>query len=271
MQIVTADMKDKKPGLIINVVIDGSGLMASNTEQVISSFNEFVKTQKESHEDQRVGQVYLTLTIFRTEYKTAIQSALRKGQYQGQHQENRIDVLYACKPIEEVPMLTTKEYIADGGTPLNDAVGMTVNAVDNATKEWEQPPAIMTVIITDGAENTSKEFTASNLAKIIQDKESKGWQFIYLGEGLAAIEQASSMGFTKGVKRMRASNMVGTMRAVSESATSYCCALQDAGSFGDLAKMDLTLGTADALYEKAADGDDLSTEKKDAKKEKAKS
>lgn len=74
-------------------------------------------------------------------------------------------------------------------TPLFDAVGKTINSIKSKGKK-------LFVIITDGMENASKEFTKENIQALIKEKESKGWVFSYLGVGKDAWGGNRAMGIS---------------------------------------------------------------------------
>ena len=204
MEIVNASLKDQFPGLIINFVLDGSGSMASRKDATISAVNEYIKSQQISKQAQRKGQIYLTLTTF----------------------SDKSRLLYSCKEISEVPELNGEAYITEGWTALNDAVGSTINSVSEAIKNWDQKPAIVTVILTDGQENSSREFSTAQVKKLIEDKQKEGWVFIFLAEGLNVETVGASMGIKKAMCRaIHADDMGVTMQALAGSTMCFADSL----------------------------------------------
>jgi uncharacterized protein YegL len=148
------------------VILDKSGSMASKTNDVIGGFNAYVAGLGE--EDQ-VNYLF-SLTLFDT------QVAYR----------------HVAIPLSEVKNLDSKSYRPEGNTALNDAIGITVRKV-----EADQPKVdkVVTVIMTDGEENSSREWTHDAVKSLIEQKEKGGsWTFVFLGAGLDAWHQGRSYG-----------------------------------------------------------------------------
>ena len=85
-------------------------------------------------------------------------------------------------------------------TGLLDAVGKTINHVDNRHKnalDSEVPGKTMVVIITDGFENASREFTLPQVKQMIErQKERFGWEFLFLGANIDAVSTAEGFGIS---------------------------------------------------------------------------
>jgi uncharacterized protein YegL len=148
------------------VILDKSGSMASKTNDVIEGFNAYVAGL--SKEDQ-VNYLF-SLTLFDT------QVAYR----------------HVAIPLPKVKKLDSKSYQPGGNTALNDAIGITVRKV-----EADQPKVnkVVTVIMTDGEENSSREWTHDAVRGLIEQKEKEGsWTFVFLGAGLDAWHQGRSYG-----------------------------------------------------------------------------
>jgi len=140
--------------------------MASKTNDVIEGFNAYVVGL--GKEDQ-VNYLF-SLTLFDT------QVAYR----------------HVAIPLPEVKKLDGKTYQPGGNTALNDAIGITVRKV-----EADQPKVdkVVTVIMTDGEENSSREWTHDAVRGLIEQKEKEGtWTFVFLGAGLDAWHQGRSYG-----------------------------------------------------------------------------
>ena len=205
MQIVTSDLKEKHPGTIINFVIDMSGSMSSCCDATIDAFNKYVEEHQKSKLAERKGQIYLTLTVFDTEFI----------------------VVYACKEISEVPKLTNEVYCPRDMTALNDAVGFTICAVEDAIKDWTEKPKILTVVLTDGGENSSQEFSTEKIQQLIKDKEAQGWTFIFLAEGIKNAEQGLSMGISaRNIRSFNTADMGETMDALCCSSIQFCDSIE---------------------------------------------
>lgn len=221
---------------LIEVVLDGSGSMDSIRNDTIGGFNSFLRNQQEREDG---GIVRLSLTQFNT--------------FPG----GRLKVIYDNIPINSVKPLTDKSYIPSGATPLLDAVGTRIKAVDKAFFKYKIKPAILFVIITDGEENSSIKFTNENIAALIKEREEFGWIFVFLGANQDAWEAGTGYGIAGGNTLNIADGGVGMVAAfnnLSRSTTMYRTAGSKytesffSGDDGDGNEKDTTpLVNADAL------------------------
>lgn len=165
-------MFKKKEPVEIVVILDRSGSMASIRDDVIGSFNTFLKEQQEVK-----GAANLSLIEFDHQYK----------------------VVYDAEPIDKVKPLTLETYVPRGSTALNDAIGDTLT-----TMFKEGPKRAVISIITDGQENSSIKFKTDQIKSMIKDAEGRGWQVNYL----AANQDAFAVGSTLGVLAANIVNFV---------------------------------------------------------------
>lgn len=152
-------------------VIDKSGSMSRLTNDTIEGFNGFVESQKDD------TKTTLTTVLFDTSWKT-----LHDG----------IDVY-------EISPMTNKDYIAGGGTAMLDAIGDTINRVQDRHDELgaEKPEKVLFVITTDGEENASRKFTKAQIEKMIKHQTNgHGWEFMFLGANMDAVKEAASIGIS---------------------------------------------------------------------------
>lgn len=189
-------MKDNFVKIVF--VIDESGSMGSSRNDVIGGFNAFIDDQKKEKE----GDVNVSLYTFSSDVKT----------------------VFSNRNIAEVPNLTEESYHPGGSTSLNDAVGKAINETGNelaAMDEAERPSVVMMVIMTDGEENTSKEFKSSQIRDMIKHQTDKyNWKFIYLGTDITTTRMADDMGIKcRGFSSKL--DLMDTMKCVSASAVSY--------------------------------------------------
>lgn len=163
--------KDTKlPYTHISVILDRSGSMSGLLKETIGGFNTFLKEQQAID-----GKATLTLVQFDS--------------------GNPYEVIHDFMPIKEVPELTETTYVPRGYTPLLDAIGRGINdVVDKTAKMDEAPEKIMFIIITDGQENSSHEFSKAQVKKMIDDKTAEKWDFVYLSSDFASIGDAQSYG-----------------------------------------------------------------------------
>lgn len=165
----------KPNSVAIAVVLDKSGSMGLVREGTITGFNTYVDNQK-----NEPGEATLTLVFFDTEY----------------------DVKYVDKPLADVKHLAPEDYYPGGNTALNDAIARAITEIGAklaAKPEKDRPAKVVMVIVTDGQENSSKEYKlpegTATIKKMIEHQEKTySWQFIFLGAGLDAVKQAASYG-----------------------------------------------------------------------------
>ena len=169
--VVAAAVPAEKPERIeLVLVLDKSGYMQGLESDTIGGFNSMIKKQKALDVPVRV-----TAVLF----------------------NDKTDVLYESRSIHSVHALTEKEYEVGGTTALLDAVGSTILNVDQKGNV-KKGTKVVFVIITDGMENASREFTKTKVKQMISDKQEKyGWDFIYLGANIDAAEEAGAIGVKK--------------------------------------------------------------------------
>lgn len=152
-------------------ILDRSGSMSGLEADTIGGYNSMLKKQKDTQ-----GEAIVTTVLFDDDY----------------------EVVHNRTNIEKILPISEKEYFVRGSTALLDAVGKsvskTINSIKN-TKKAEQPDKVMFVIITDGMENSSKEYTYQKLKKMIDhQKKQYKWEFIFLGANIDAIATAAQFG-----------------------------------------------------------------------------
>lgn len=153
-------------------IIDKSGSMAHLAGDTIGGFNGFIASQKALE-----GKATLTTVLFDTHWKT-----LHDG----------ID-------INEVKPMTNVDYVPYGGTAMLDAIGETINKVQNRHDELgvEKPEKVIFVITTDGEENSSRKFNKSQIEKMIKHQTNgHGWEFMFLGANMDAVKEAANLGIS---------------------------------------------------------------------------
>ena len=174
---------DKKPNNEMDIIfiMDRSGSMTGFSEDTIGGFNSFIEKEK----DKDIN-TYVTTILFDNDY----------------------EILYERKEINKVEKLTEKEYWPRGTTALLDAIGKTITSF-----ERKIDGKALVVIMTDGYENASVEFSKKQIKEMI-DKHD--WEFIYLGAEIDSYSEASQFGFSKS----RIANYDRSAKAVDEVFTS---------------------------------------------------
>lgn len=154
-------------------ILDRSGSMSGLESDTIGGFNSMLKKQKELD-----GECRITTVLF----------------------DNFYELLHDRIDIRAVNPMTEREYFVRGSTALLDAIGMTISklaGVQKNTAEEYRAENVMFVIITDGAENASREYTAERVKAMIEhEKEKYGWEFIFLGANIDAVETAGRFGIS---------------------------------------------------------------------------
>jgi uncharacterized protein YegL len=160
----------KKQLTDIIFLIDNSGSMAGMEKDTLGGFNSFIKLQK-----QEENPIKVTTILFNSEYK---------------YLHNRVD-------INEIKNLTERDYKVGGMTALNDTIGVTINKFEEdlrVIKSKFRPDNVMVVIITDGLENSSREYTTKDVKNLISKKTEEDWKFIYLGANVDSFSESAKIG-----------------------------------------------------------------------------
>ncbi|GHV81062.1 hypothetical protein AGMMS49944_28530 [Spirochaetia bacterium] len=155
----------------IVAILDKSGSMNRLTDDTIGGYNAFIEEQK-----SLPGEAVLTTVLFNNGYTVL---------------HRRID-------IKEVPEITRKEYTAGGSTALLDALGKTINEIGAKladTAEENRPSKVIFFIITDGEENSSKEFFQERIKEMVElQTHTYSWEFIFLGANIDSFSTAATLG-----------------------------------------------------------------------------
>lgn len=185
--------------LKIVFIIDESGSMQGSNSDVIGGFNGFIEKQKA----ENTGKITVSLYKF----------------------NNLVTRVISNKPAAKVRTLTNEDYSPSGFTALYDAIGQAIHETDknlSGLPEKERPDKVMVVIITDGQENASKEFSATAIKSAISTHEELlHWSFIFLGSGLSDFKDAEAMGI-KNRANAPQWKLKSNIDHVAESSIMYC-------------------------------------------------
>lgn len=207
----------KTPEVLVNVVLDRSGSMQSCAAGTISGYNEYLKGLRAD----KTTNYNVTLI-----------------QFDSPNDGPELTVSYQDKPLADCPDLNADAYQPRGMTPLYDAVGECIRRVDAKGR------AVMTVIITDGAENASKEFTQASIKDVIKQKESEGWKFVFLGANIDSYQVGGNMGVaSSNIANYAVGNEPALYKAMAEATRGYSSAVAMHGLCAMSATMD-TIGTS---------------------------
>lgn len=152
-------------------ILDRSGSMAGLESDTIGGFNAMIEKQKKQD-----GRCFVSTVLF----------------------DNVSEVLHDRVKLRDIPPMTDKEYTVRGCTALVDAIGDAIHHIGNIHKyarPEDVPAHTVFVITTDGQENASHRYTADQVKKMIErQKEKYGWEFLFIGANIDAVETARRYG-----------------------------------------------------------------------------
>ncbi len=182
-------------------ILDRSGSMTGLESDTIGGFNSMLKKQKEEE-----GECIITTVLF----------------------DHEVELLHDRIDIRAVRPLTKQDYTVRGSTALLDAIGKTIHKIGNAEKntaEEYRAEKVMVVIITDGEENSSRFYSLREVKHMIErQKERYGWEFIFLGANIDAVETATRFGIDRDMAVDYVPDKEGVelnFRMMSEAVASY--------------------------------------------------
>jgi len=187
----------------ITLIVDRSGSMQSCRSDAEGGINTFIEEQKTAD-----GDAVFTLVQFDTEY----------------------EFVHNAVPIDNI---TQYKLVPRGMTALLDAVGRAINEVGDRLEkvgEEERPACVIVVIVTDGHENSSHEFSKSQIKEMIERQQSDyNWKFMFLGADQEAFSDAAAMGISLSSTLVYDVNNVRTAYKAASSGVLKC---RDAASRG---------------------------------------
>lgn len=110
--------------------------------------------------------------------------------------DNHYEILCEHKDINEAGSLSSKEYFARGSTALLDAIGLTISRAAKRQAESTADTKTLMIIITDGLDNMSRVYSIKTIWDMIHERESHGWEFIFLGTDMDSVRTAQSLGIS---------------------------------------------------------------------------
>ena len=152
-------------------IIDRSGSMSGLERDTIGGFNSMIRKQKQAE-----GEAFISTVLF----------------------YNVSEVLHDRVTVKDIQPMTEHDYTVRGTTALLDAIGGAIHHIGNVHKYARQedvPEHTMFVITTDGMENASRYYSSDKVKKMIERQKVKyGWEFLFLGANIDAVETASHFG-----------------------------------------------------------------------------
>lgn len=154
-------------------ILDRSGSMAGLESDTIGGYNALLQKQQ-----TEPGEAVVTTVLFNDEYQLL---------------HDRIN-------IKGIRPITEQEYFVGGTTALLDAIGRTIHKISSAqehTSPEYRAGKVLFVIITDGMENSSREYSYDKIKQMIEKQtDQHGWEFIFLGANIDAIAAAAGLGIS---------------------------------------------------------------------------
>ena len=160
-------------------ILDRSGSMSGLEADTIGGFNSMIAKQR-----REAGEALVSTVLF----------------------NGTTTVLHDRVPLTRIEPMTERQYQTGGCTALLDAIGGAIHHIGNVHKyarEEDRPEHTLFVITTDGLENASHSYSADQVRRMIRrQRENYGWEFIFLGANIDAVETAAHIG----IDRKRAVN-----------------------------------------------------------------
>lgn len=161
----------KKNFTEIVFILDRSGSMSGLEADTIGGYNSMISKQKEE-----AGEAFVSTVLF----------------------DDRTEVLHDRVSLEHVQPMTNRQYYVRGCTALLDAMGGAIHhigTVHKYSREEDRPEKTIFIITTDGMENSSRIYTYDKVKQMVErQKEKYGWEFLFLGANIDAIETAGRFG-----------------------------------------------------------------------------
>lgn len=209
---------------IYNVIIlDESGSMSSIYNATLSSMNEVLNGIRRNQEEFPEQRHYVTIVTFEGSGMSGVKT-----------RRDRV-------PISTVDPFTEKDYRPGGCTPLYDAMGKTLNELEGLIHPEDK---VMATVITDGMENSSREYSGRTIKNMVSRLREKGWALAYIGANQDSIEVARELNIGNAL------NFNATPKGVEEMSVRFCLSSK---RMSKLAKFGIDLGSQDNLF---AEGED---------------
>ena len=173
------------------IILDESGSMSSIREQALSGANETLQTIRAAQKENADDHQMISFVTFDTGARRPF-----------------VRTLIDCEKIESVSDITPEQYQPYGGTPLYDAMGLSITALRKLVKEGDH---VLVTVITDGFENSSHIFSAEMIKELVEGLSTQGWVFTYIGANQDSRHTAGSLGISSAMDfdaSMRGSEMM---------------------------------------------------------------
>lgn len=196
-------MKEKMNNITELVfILDRSGSMAGLEADTIGGFNAMIEKQRREE-----GECYVSTVLF----------------------DNISEVLHDRVRLSDIKPMTGRDYTVRGSTALIDAIGGAIHHIGNIHKyarPEDVPAHTMFIITTDGMENASHRYSSERVKSMIEhQKEKYGWEFLFIGANIDAVETAARYGIDSDRAVNYNADKEGT-RVLYESVSRAVCKLR---------------------------------------------
>ena len=155
------------------IILDESGSMSGLEKVSVDGVNETIQTIKSSYEQLPEQKQLMTFVTFSDKY--------------GKPYRKRVELA----EISTVDTYLLSDYQPGGTTPLYDTMGDTLTELEKVATEND---IVLVTIITDGYENSSREYDAEKIRALVKRLDEKDWVFTYIGANQDAILEARKIG-----------------------------------------------------------------------------
>ena len=156
------------------IILDESGSMSSIREQALSGANETLQTIRAAQQENPDDHQMISFVTFDTGARRPF-----------------VRTIIDSEKIESVNDITPDQYQPYGGTPLYDAMGLSITALKELVKEDDH---VLVTVITDGFENSSHIYSAEMIKELVESLTTQGWVFTYIGANQDSEQTASGLG-----------------------------------------------------------------------------
>ena len=156
-------------------VLDESSSMRSCWDSTIAGYNEYLAGQRTDAE------------------QTGTKTLVSLYKFNG----SQVNCVFDRVDVKVVKPLDKTSYSPSGGTNLHDAIGGVLMQINNllSTKHKSERESVIITILTDGEENQSTTFRATDVKGMVEKAEAKNWGFMFLGANIDAFHAGSTLGF----------------------------------------------------------------------------
>ena len=188
------------------IILDESGSMHSIKKAAIDSVNETIQSIHSAQKRHESQEHYVSLVTFNDDVKS----------------------VYDCVPADDVKELTAETYQPACCTALYDAMGISLNALRKTVTKDDK---VLVTVVTDGYENSSKEYSGVAIKALVDELKEKGWVFAYIGANQDVEAVAATVSITNTLKFEATGEGTAVMGArVSNARTRLFDRIADLGS-----------------------------------------